>query len=557
MALANFIGHETCPRCGGSDPFARYDDGSAVCFSQGCGYREKAGSTPNNPQKKRRTVADKRDFIEGTYKDIPARKLNKQTCRKWGYETAKYPYGERKNQACQVANYCDNTGEVIAQKVRFPDKQFTVIGDLGSAGFYGQHLWSGGRILVITEGEVDALTVSQLQDGKWPVVSLPSGAGSAKKTCQQQAEWLEQFQSVVFMLDQDKEGREAAKEAAEVLSPGKAFIATLPYKDANECHTNGAGGSVLQAIWEAQEFRPDGIIRAADIAEQAKKPVEWGYSWAWDFITQWTYGRRQTEVYTIGAGTGVGKTDFLTQQIDYDINTLGEKVGVFYLEQKPTETLKRIAGKAAGQAFHVPDGGWSQEDLESWVDQIASHDKLFLYDNFGSTDWDAMKSRIRFLAQSEGVKLFYIDHLTALADTEEERESLEKIMKSLAMLAEELEIVVHLVSHLATPDGKPHEEGGRVMVRHFKGSRAIGFWSYFMFGLERDGQAEDEEDRHTTTVRSLKDRYTGRSQGCTAGLKYCQEDGRLYEAALPEKAAQSSDNAEDHGSTDEDEEPSF
>ena len=88
-----------------------------------------------------------------------------------------------------------------------------------------------------------------------------------------------------------------------------------------------------------------------------------------------------------------------------------------------------------------------------------------------------------------------------------------------------------MVSHLATPMGKPHEEGGRVSIRHFKGSRAIGFWCHFMFGLERDQQAEDETERQTTTFRVLKDRYTGQATGLTFPLNYDHVTGKLYEVS--------------------------
>jgi twinkle protein len=98
----------------------------------------------------------------------------------------------------------------------------------------------------------------------------------------------------------------------------------------------------------------------------------------------------------------------------------------------------------------------------------------------------------------------------------------------MAGLANELGCIIHFVSHLATPDGKPHEEGGRVMIRHFRGSRAIGFWSFFMFGMERDQQNEDPIIATTTIFRILKDRYTGRSTGKTINLGFHSETGRLY-----------------------------
>ena len=40
--MADFIQHESCPRCKSKDNLARYNDGSAYCFGQGCGYFESA-----------------------------------------------------------------------------------------------------------------------------------------------------------------------------------------------------------------------------------------------------------------------------------------------------------------------------------------------------------------------------------------------------------------------------------------------------------------------------------------------------------------------------------
>ncbi|MCV5231965.1 hypothetical protein OFC56_32910, partial [Escherichia coli] len=66
------------------------------------------------------------------------------------------------------------TRELVAQKIRTEDKKFLVKGKL-TGELIGSHLFSGGRKLIITEGEIDMLTVSQVQSNKYPVVSLPNG----------------------------------------------------------------------------------------------------------------------------------------------------------------------------------------------------------------------------------------------------------------------------------------------------------------------------------------------------------------------------------------------
>jgi twinkle protein len=181
----------------------------------------------------------------------------------------------------------------------------------------------------------------------------------------------------------------------------------------------------------------------------------------------------------------------------------------------------------------VPDGSWSTEELRAAASKLKG--KMTMYDNFGSTDWTVVAQKIQYMNVAQGIRVFYLDHLTAMADTSDEKGSLEEIMKQMAMLANELNIIIIFVSHLATPEGKPHEEGGRVMVRHFKGSRAIGFWSFYLFGLERDQQAEDEEVRKTTTFRILKDRYTGDATGTTLFLKYDKTTGILHETEKPDE----------------------
>lgn len=518
---STLVRHEPCPSCGSRDNLGRYSDGHGYCF--GCGHYEPGDGETHEPRETRRKAMG---LIDGEIKELPKRGIKLATAEKWNYRV-----GEKDGKAVQIANYYDADGRtVVAQKCRTKDKDFFVLGSLKDAApLYGQWLWrDGGKMVVVTEGEIDALSVSQLQNNKWPVVSVPNGAQGAKKAISKAYEWLCQFETVVFMFDMDEPGREAAEACAEVLPPGKAKIARLPLKDANDMLTAGRGAEVIDAIWGAKEFRPDGVVSIGDVRDQALKPVEVGAAWPWQALTEATFGRRPGEVYALGAGTGVGKTDVFTQIIAHDALVLKVKCGVIYLEQPVVETARRIAGKVVGKRFHVPDGSWSQDELRSALDTLTSSGNVFLYDHFGQMDWETVESRIRYMAVGLGCRHIFLDHLTALAaGAEDERKVLEDVMARIAGLAQELGLVFHFISHLATPEGKPHEEGGRVMIRHFKGSRAIGFWSHFMFGLERDQQEEDEDKRSITTLRILKDRYTGQGTGKVIYLRYDQENGML------------------------------
>ena len=512
-----FLFHEPCPECSSSDAGSRYSDGHFFCFA--CQHYEHGdgdGPTHNHSGKKHME-----GLLTGEFKSLPKRGLTEDTCRKFGYQVGR----DKNDTLVQIAPYYDEAGSVVAQKIRYANKDFKFIGEPKKATLFGSNIWNNGKKLVITEGEIDAMSVSQAQNNKWPVVSIPNGAQGAKKSLAKCLDYLNGFEEVILMFDQDEHGRKAAVECAELFQPGKCKIASLPLKDANECLQAGREQDIIQAIWNAKPYRPDGLVSVADLMDELTKPVEIGYPWWLQPLTDLTFGRRNGEIYGVGAGTGVGKTDFLTQQIAYDIATLNMKVGTLFLEQKPTETAKRVAGKIKGRRFHVPNSGWSKEELVDAVQELNG--KLVMYDSFGETEWDVIKGKIRFMAVAEGIELIYLDHLTAMANTADEKGSLEQIMKEMAGLANELGIIITFVSHLTTPEGKPHEEGGRVTIRHFKGSRAIGFWSYLMLGLERDQQADDATSRQTTTLRVLKDRYTGQATGHTFYLGYDGGTGLL------------------------------
>ena len=51
------------------------------------------------------------------------------------------------------------------------------------------------------------------------------------------------------------------------------------------------------------------------------EPIEVGFAYAYDGLTQMLYGRRfPGEVVTVGAGVSVGKTDFVMTQMAHDIS---------------------------------------------------------------------------------------------------------------------------------------------------------------------------------------------------------------------------------------------
>lgn len=506
--------HRPCPDCGSSDALTINDDGSTKCFS--------CGKFTNAPA----AIPDNTDFIKGRITAISNRCLTYEACEKYRYMVSSY-----NGREVHIAPYRDLKGNPVFQKIRFTDeKGFKIIGTFKPL-LFGANLWTGRtKKIIITEGEIDCLSAWQAV-GDYPVVSVPNGANGAKNAIQANLKWLERFDEVVFMFDSDEAGRAGANECAALLSIGKAKIVNLPLKDPNEMIKAGREKELYTLSWNGAEYRPDGIISGDELWSAINKPVEWGLSYPFDTLTRWTYGIRTPEFICIGAGTGMGKTDFF-KTLETHLATYHQiPVGIIHLEETTRETVLGLMTKYSGIKFHLPDTVYTEQEKKDAYNAIK--DKVQIYDSFGSTDLDTIINTIRYMVKAKNCRYIFLDHITAMGDSIERsadvNQRMRNIVSELARLTRELDFTLFAISHLRKSDGTPHEEGGRVRLDDLYGAKAIAQWATFIFGLERDQQAEDLEERHTTTLRCLKDRYTGQATGCTVKLKYCQDTATLYE----------------------------
>ena len=375
MGESGFLCHEPCPKCGSPDNMARYEDGHAHCFTEGCGYHEPpSGEASLAPQKAQSKTDSK--FLSGEYAELTKRCLTLETCQKWGYQVGVYR-GRGGEKPCQIANY-RRDGRVVFQKIRFPDKGFKSIGDIEQAGLYGQHLWSGGRMIVITEGEIDAMSVSQVQNHRWPVVSIPNGVGGAVKALRREISWLEKFETIVLMFDMDEPGQEAAKKCALLFTPGKVRIAHLPLKDPNEMLQEGRGAELIQAIWNAKEYRPDGIVDGRSTWElyKAKKNVP-STPYPWPCFNQKTHGMRLGEIVTFTAGSGIGKSTVCRELAHYLLKC-GERVGYIALEESVGKSTEALMSIECNTPLHLHPDKFTEPELFEIGCHSANHPQLTL-----------------------------------------------------------------------------------------------------------------------------------------------------------------------------------
>jgi twinkle protein len=468
------------------------------------------------------------ELIQGEVKELAKRGINAETCAKFGYIIGSYS-----GQPVQVAEYRDDEGAVVAQHLRFANKDFIWLGDSKRVSLWGRHLWRDkGKMVVVTEGEIDAMSISMLQDNKWPVVSIPSGAQGAKKAVGKAVEWLEQFESVIFAFDMDEPGKRAAAECAALLTPGKAKIWNISEKDANALLLTGKRKEIIDALWGAKVYRPDGIIAAEDTWDlvNADDATD-GTLYPWDGLNQKLHGLRVGELVTITAGTGIGKSQ-LCREIAAHLITVGQKVGYIALEESVKHSVRSLLSIYVNKRLHLQGerAQVKESDLRAAFERLKG--RVFFYDHWGSTDSDNLTNRIRFLARGCECRWIVLDHISIVISGEEsgdERRMIDNTMTKLRKLVEELKIGLILVSHLKRPEGKGHEEGAPTSLSQLRGSAAIGQLSDIVIGAERNQQSENEAN--LTRLRVLKNRYTGETGLIETALFYDKATGRLSETA--------------------------
>lgn len=521
---STFIGHFPCPSCGSSDAYAEYSDGHGYCFAC-CKYFHSEDKKMESPKKEAKGLIP---ISELSFSALNARGINKDTCQK-----LKYYVGYYNDKPCQVACYYDLQGNLVGQKLRFPDKTFSIRGKISNC-LFGSQLWESGKKIVITEGEIDALTVSQLQGNQWPVVSIPNGAQAAKKAIEANLEYLSKFDQIILMFDMDEPGRKAVEDCCEVLPSGKAYVANLPCKDPNECLLNGKSKDVIGAIWNARLYRPDGIVSGEALYEKCVTDIDDlkdSVEYPWVALQNKTKGVRHGELYVLTSGSGMGKSTVL-RELEYYFGVVrGELCGIVALEESTRKTGLELMSIHVNKRLILNPDSIGADGRSDAFKATVGNGNFYLYDHFGSLDSTNLLSKLRYMIVSLGCKRIFLDHISIVVsgmDSEEdggERKAIDKLMTNLRSLVEETQCTMFVVSHLKRPEKKGHEEGGQVSLSQLRGSGAIAQLADMVIGLERNQQGENP---NILTIRVLKNRFSG-DTGVSGYLCYNTNTGRLVD----------------------------
>lgn len=410
--------------------------------------------------------------------------------------------------------------------MRGEKKDFIWEGDAGAAVPFGQNFFpKGGRKITLVEGQDDAMAVFQMSGSKYPVWSADS-AQQALKQVKDSYEYLNSFEEIVINFDNDKgrpdgknPGQDAAVAVANLFPIGKVRILSLPdFKDANDYLINGLAQKYVDAWWRAPSYTPSGLKYGKDMWDEVS--TEHNYEtvfYPWESTNHFTYGIRLSEVVLITADTGVGKTSII-KKIEHKLIKEGKSVGLLHLEEPNKDTALGLMAIEAQKPLHLPDTRAlvDKDELRKYFDTVVNHDRLVIWDHFGSNSVDEVINKIRHMA-ALGCKYIVLDHLSIVVSDQsgDERKQLDEISTKLKMLCMELNIAIIAVIH----------QNRQGQIRASAGPEQI---ANIIFKAWRDKEEIDPWRRNVTKMVCQKNRFCGRT-GPMTWLWYNEETGDLEE----------------------------
>jgi len=479
-----------------------------------------AGKPTKTPEEIKKEMAK---IAEYGVMDLIKRRLRKAALDDYGIKIGLSEY-DGKTPAFAYFPYTIK-GKIVKYKVKMlKSGQCWSIGLDNKVDLFGweKALESGGKRLVITEGEFDAVALTKIlevnTDPKWKdnipaVCSIPNGAGSAARDLTRLLPKIRKhFKEIALCFDDDKAGQ-AAVQAVCRMAPDMSVI-ELPCKDANDCLVEGYSKAAFKSVtFNTHKPKNSRVILASSLHEAARVQAEWGLSFPWQALTDMTRGLRWGETYYFGAGEKMGKGEVVHSLIAHFAQQ-----GIGQLLASPEESnnksYKLTAAKIAGKIFHDPTVEFDQKAYDKAGDIIANN--LHMVDLRQHIDWATMKEDI-YYAAGEGDKIVYIDPITNLTsglNSSETNAMLSGVAPELSALAKDLDIAIFIFCHLNKPSkgNKTWDRGGKITTDYFAGSSAMARSCNYAIGIQ--GNKDPELEEHERNVREfvmLADREFGES----------------------------------------------
>ena len=429
--------------------------------------------------------------------------------------------------------YYEN-GEVVYMKFRNPEKY---VGgghkswreEGGKPILWGMELCDKENPLVIVEGEMDALALDEC--GIKNVLSVPSGASDLGwlDLC---AEFLSQYDTVIFWGDNDPGGKNMVEKCVARLGVNKCMLVDAPpdVKDANECLHKHGKEITASFVEMAKPVELAGIVELADIKPidvQNLPRVTSGIKTLDGKIGGFFMG----DVSIWSGKSGQGKSTILGQ-ILLDAIQNGHKVCAYSGELRADLFQYWIDLQAAGRSNIKTSADPLRQIDNAWISPVTLakiHEwyrgKFFLYDNRSvkNNSHDSIIAVFEYAALRRKCSVFLVDNLMTAKVMKTANEDFYRAQSAfvgdLEYFAKFFSVHVHIVAH-------PKKSEGDVRKEDISGTIDITNRAENVFVVARASEKEQAEGSDAKII-IRKNRLYG-VQDKEIGLKFDPVSKRFW-----------------------------
>ena len=467
----------------------------------------------------------------------------------------RYEYSQEDGSVSATYYPCTKEGQLTGYKVRKHPKDFTnPFGETGkTCDLFMQFKFMNTQsdTVVICSGEHDALATHQMLNDymtskgykEVPVVSSTIGEGGLHKQLQMQYEWLNRFNKIIFLPDQDKAGMKALEEVSKVVPKRKLFVMSISEKDANDALLAGKEREVVNAYYKAREYSPVGIVGSSELPDKImesalveKIPLPPFMHKAQKLMAG---GIPLGRIVNLGSMSGAGKSTIIDECIYYWIFNSPYKIGVVSLESESGEYGIKLLSRHVGYKIDLIETVEEkrdfllQEHIQKKEFELFCHpdgsDRFKLVDERDGSVEDLQEQVSRLVIECE-CKIIILDPLQDVLDGLS-TEGQAVFMKWMKGFTKSHKVTFVNINHVRKNSGgsQANSTGAELYEEDFLGSSSIFKSASCNMLFMRNKEAEDPVERNTTRMKITKCRWSGRTAPDAGRYYYCNETHRLHD----------------------------
>lgn len=447
---------------------------------------------------------------------------------------------------CVGFPYADEKGNRTGAKLRaIKTKGFTMQGQART--FFGQDRIVPGEPIIIVEGEMDALSITEagLANG----ISVPHGAPPPPKPGANpnpdandkrlECVWharaaLDAAPKVIIATDNDVPGEALAEELARRIGKAKCWRVRWPdgIKDANEFLLANGPDALRQHIDEEAEAWPlSGVHQASDfragLLDLYKNGMSSGLSTGWSTIDEYVT-LAPGMMYVVTGIPGSGKSTWLDALLMNVASRDGWKGAIASFENPIPIHLAKLVSLRTGKAFRRDLPGRATEaEVEDALDWLDEHVMFLAQDGEPPTVANII-DRLTAAVKRMGIRWAVIDPFNFIRLGGEsgasETSAINEMLAQFKVFAATHEVALFLVAHPAKP---PASAGNDWVPTGYNISGSAHWYNRADFGITVQRLAS------ATRVHVWKCRFSHLGKVGKEDLAFSPETGRYFEANDP------------------------